>query len=280
MSTHPRITFHDVEQRTDEWHALRCGILTASTLGRLITRTPVPLTEYPCRDCGAEPYNPCVSKAKTKGEPAPIKTVHRSRESIAAEVGATTLTVADNDIARAVVTVLAAERITGRAEDTPMTHAMWRGVEDEPYARDAYAEHHAPVTEVGFITLDLDDDTRIGYSPDGLVGDDGLIEIKSRAPKKQIETIIADAVPPENMAQLQVGLFVTGRAWIDYVSFAGGMPLYVKRVTPDPEWFAVIEKAARTFEADVADLLTRYHHAAHGLPMTERVPDLIDQITF
>lgn len=280
MSTHPTITFHDVEQRSDEWHALRRGILTASTLGRLITRTPVPLTEYPCRDCGAEPYSPCVSKAKTKGEPAPIKTTHRSRESIAAEVGATTLTVADNDIARTITTVLAGERITGRTEDVPMTPAMWRGVEDEPFARDAYATHHAPVTEVGFVTLDLDDDTRIGYSPDGLVGDDGLIEIKSRAPKKQIETIIADEVPPENMAQLQVGLFVTGRAWIDYVSFAGGMPLYVKRVGPDPEWFAVIEKAARTFEADVADLLTRYHHAAHGLPMTERVPDLIDQITF
>ena len=108
MSTHPTITFHDVEQRSDEWHALRRGILTASTLGRLITRTPVPLTEYPCRDCGAEPYNPCVSKAKTKGEPAPIKTIHRSRENVAAEVGASTLTVADNDVARTVTTVLAA----------------------------------------------------------------------------------------------------------------------------------------------------------------------------
>lgn len=276
MTTHhdyPRRTFHDVEQRSDEWHNLRRGILTASTLGRLITRTPVPLTDYPCYDCGAEPYNPCLSKARTKTEPTPIKTTHRSRENAAAEVGASTLTVADNDVARTITTVLAAERITGHTEDTPITPAMWRGIEDEPFARDAYAEHHAPVTEIGFITLDLDPDTRIGYSPDGLVGETGLIEIKSRAPKKQIETILADDVPPENVAQLQVGLFVTGRKWIDYVSFAGGMPLYVKRVTPDPEWFAVIEQAVRTFEANVADLITRYHHAAHGLPMTERVPD-------
>ena len=274
------ITFHDVEQRSDEWHNLRRGILTASTLGRLITRTPVPLTHYPCHDCGAEPYNPCRSKAKTKGAPTEIKTTHPARTAAAAEVGATTLTVADNDIARTITTVLAAERITGHTEDTPMTPAMWRGVEDEPFAREAYAEHHAPVTEVGFITRDLNGGTRVGYSPDGLVGETGLIEIKSRAPKKQVETIIADDVPPENMAQLQVGLFVTGRAWIDYVSFAGGMPLYVKRVTPDAEWFAAIESAARTFEANVADLLTRYQHAARGLPMTERVPDLVDQITF
>lgn len=276
MTTHhddPRRTFHDVEQRSDEWHNLRRGILTASTLGRLITRTPVPLTHYPCHDCGAEPFNPCLSKARTKTEPTPIKTIHRSRENIAAEVGASTLTVADNDIARTVTTVLAAERITGHTEDTPITPAMWRGIEDEPFARDAYAEHHAPVTEIGFITLDLDDYTRIGYSPDGLVGDDGLIEIKSRAPKKQVETIIADEVPPENVAQLQVGLFVTGRKWIDYVSFAGGMPLYVKRVTPDAEWFAAIESAARTFEDNVAELIDAYNYAARGLPMTERVPD-------
>jgi hypothetical protein len=73
----------------------------------------------------------------------------------------------------------------------------------------------------------------LGYSPDGLVGDDGLIEVKCRRQKKHLQTILADEVPPENMAQLQCGLLVSGREWIDYVSYCGGMPMYVKRVYPD-----------------------------------------------
>ena len=77
---------------------------------------------------------------------------------------------------------------------------------------------------------------KIGYSPDGLVGKDGLIEIKSRRPKKHLQTIIAGTVPAENMAQIQAGLLVSGRDWCDYISYCGGMRPWIKRVEPDTRW--------------------------------------------
>jgi predicted phage-related endonuclease len=113
----------------------------------------------------------------------------------------------------------------------------------------------------------------IGYSPDGLVGEGGLIEVKSRRQKKQLQTILADEVPPENMAQLQCGLLVSGRDWIDYVSYCGGMPLYVKRVHPDPKWQDAIVAAVTQFENAATAMAFDYHCAVEGLPMTERVTE-------
>jgi putative phage-type endonuclease len=136
-----------------------------------------------------------------------------------------------------------AERITGWTEDTPMNSDMWRGVESEPFAREVYSDNYGEVTEVGFMRRDEDGWT-LGYSPDGLVGDDGLIEIKAPRAKTHLRTILADEVPAHYMAQCQAGLLVTGRKWIDFVSYVGGMPLYVKRVEPDPAWFAVITARA------------------------------------
>jgi hypothetical protein len=147
---------------------------------------------------------------------------------------------------------------------------MERGTLDEPYARDKYAEHHAPVTELGFMVRD-DWGFRIGYSPDGLVGDDGLIEIKSRRQKKHLATILADEVPLENMAQCQTGLLVSGRDWIDYVSYCGGMPLYVKRLLPDPKWQAAILEAVASFEDNAALMIANYQDSVAGLPPTERI---------
>jgi hypothetical protein len=211
---------HDLVQGSEEWHAARRGIVTASVVGQLVTPS--------------------------------------------------TLKPANNPIARSITAALVAERITGFTEPTRMTDDMWRGVEDEPRAREKYAEHHAPVTETGFMILERDG-IRLGYSPDGLVGDDGLIEIKSRRAKKHLQTILDDQVPVENMAQLQTGLLVSGRAWIDYVSYCGGMPLWVKRVHPDPKWQAAIVAAARQFEATATAMTAAYNAAVAGLPMTERV---------
>jgi predicted phage-related endonuclease len=111
---------------------------------------------------------------------------------------------------------------------------------------------------------------KIGYSPDGLVGDDGLIEVKSRRAKIQLATIVADEVPLENMAQMQCGLLVSGREWIDYVSYCGGMPMYVKRVYPQEKWFDAITAAVTAFEEDVAGMIRVYTDATAGLHTTER----------
>src|SRR5699024_9280961 len=82
---------------------------------------------------------------------------------------------ADNDTSRGFIRQLATERIIGVPEYTYPTRPMQRGTMLEPYARDLYAEHYAPVEEVGFIRLDTDEYS-LGYSPDGLVGHDGLLE--------------------------------------------------------------------------------------------------------
>lgn len=218
------LTIHpDLIQGSDAWLDQRRGLLTASTIGRLVT----PKTIQP----------------------------------------------ADNPESRSLTTLLAAERITGWTEPTYINDDMLRGLDDEPRARGHYAKHYAPVTEAGFITEDRWGFT-IGYSPDGLVGDDGLIEVKSRRAKAQLATILADEVPLENFAQLQCGLLVTGRQWIDYVSYSGGMPMYVKRVYPQQKWFDAITEAAAIFEDNVAEMIRTYNESITGLHATERSIEL------
>ena len=188
-------------------------------------------------------------------------------------ITAKTLKPASNDYSRALVAQLVAERITGWTDPTYMSDDMLRGVEDEPRALDVYSEHHAPVRVTGFMVRD-DWGFRIGYSPDGLVGDDGLVEVKSRRPKKHLQTILAGEVPAENMPQIQCGLLVSGREWCDYVSYCGGMPLWVKRVPPDERWFDAIREAVAAFEKTAAEMVAAYQQATKGLPATERVVEM------
>jgi putative phage-type endonuclease len=211
--------FPKVEQGSEEWMALRHGIVTASVVGKLLTPT---------------------------------------------------LKVADNDTSRALTATLVAERITGWTEDTPMTSDMWRGVDSEPIARDIYSGHYQQAVETGFMRYDGDGWT-LGYSPDGLVAADGLIEVKAPRAKTHLNTILANRVPPYYMAQLQAGLLVTGRQWIDFVSYCGGMPLYVKRVLPDEQWQEAILAACVQFETNAARLVGNYEDATAGLPATDRI---------
>lgn len=259
------LTVHsDVAQGTDEWAALRRGIVTASTVGRLITNSDRDPLDFDCPTCGAVTPAPCVSVAK--GKTGPIKTCHPPRYAAAREAGPA-LTVGDIDD---LAWLLASERITGRTEDSFLTDAMWRGIDDEPRAIDVYSRRYAPVTSCGFMVEDRFG-CRIGYSPDGLVDKRGLVEVKSRAPKTQVKTIVTAEVPAPNMAQLQCGLLVSGRDWNDYISYAGGMHMWVQRVEPDPAWFDVIVAAAVALEARITEIVTTYHANAQGFALTERV---------
>ena len=168
-----------------------------------------------------------------------------------------TMRPASNDKERAHLFELLGQRITGYTEPHYISDDMLRGHEDEIEARIRYAEHFAPVTACGFVTND-DHGVVIGYSPDGLVGDDGLIECKSRRQKYQIETILADEVPAEYLLQCQTGLLVTGRKWLDFVSYCGGLPMVVKRVWPCPEIQQAIIAAASAFEQRLAAAQARY----------------------
>jgi hypothetical protein len=219
--------YEQLEQGSEEWLQARCGIVTASTVGQLIT---------------------------TK-----------------------TVKPANNDTSRSLTAHLVAERITGYVEPTYVNADMERGNLDEPFAREKYAEHYAPVDEIGFMVRE-GTHWKLGYSPDGLVGETGLIEIKSRRQKKHLATILADEVPAENMAQLQAGLLVTQREWCDYISYCGGMPLYVKRVFPDPQWFGAIADAVAIFEDTASQMIERYEEATNLLPTTERIDHFLDEI--
>lgn len=191
---------HNVEQGSPEWHALRCGILSASEMKLIITPT---------------------------------------------------LKVADNDAVKTHLYELLAQRITGFVEPHFESYDMERGKFDEEHARSKYAETWAPVEEVGFITNDKLGFI-IGYSPDGLVGDDGLIEVKSRVQKHQMKTLVEyaanGAIPPDYVIQCQTGLMIAERKWLDFVSYSGGMMMPVVRVYPDPVIQDAIANAATVFE--------------------------------
>lgn len=273
--TAPNVTIYDeLEQGSQEWLDARAGLVTASMVGRLISVGTVGAVEYDCPDCDASAGMPCQSKASK--QPKPISTFHPARHDVAAEINEPLLTVADNDTSRGLLLTLAGERLTGRVDPVRVTPDMWRGTDEEPIARDFYASHkRVDVDEVGFMVRE-DNGVRLGYSPDGLVGDDGLIEIKSRLQKKHVQTVLNDAVPVENMAQIMAGLFVSGREWCDYISFSAGMEFWTKRVTPDPVWFDAIARAAAWAEERIDGHVTTYRSRTEGLPVTEPRMDLDD----
>ena len=188
-------------------------------------------------------------------------------------VTAKTLKVASNDESRGLTALLVAERITGWTDPTYVNADMQRGVDEEPRARDLYSEKYAPVTEVGFMVR-REPGWTLGFSPDGLVGDDGLIEVKAPRAKAHIRTILSGEVPPYHMAQLQAGLLVSGREWVDFISWCGGLPMWVKRVLPDERWQVVIVEAVTQFENNAAEMVAAYEQATKGLAQTERPLDL------
>jgi hypothetical protein len=264
--------YPDLIQGSEEWLAIRRGIVTASTVGLLLSVSKPGAQEYVCTECAAPAGEPCISK---RGGAA-IKTMHSERATVASQNAATArniVTPSTGDVAHGLTLSLVAERITGYTEPTWVNDDMARGIRDEPLARDLYSETYEPATEVGFMVRD-DWGFKIGYSPDGIVGKDGAWENKSRRQKTQLATVLADAVPTPDMAQLQCGLLVSRRKWIDYTSWSGGMAMWTKRVYPDIDWFIAIVDAVRMFETAAAEMIATYTARTAGLPTTERIIDL------
>jgi predicted phage-related endonuclease len=185
-----------------------------------------------------------------------------------------TLKPASNEKERAHLYELLAQRITGYVEPHYISDGMLRGHADEVMARFLYGEEYAPVKDVGFVTND-EWGFVIGYSPDGLVGDEGLIECKSRRQKYQVETVIDGAMPSDYALQVQTGLLVTGRKWLDFVSYSGGLPMTTIRIFPDPDMQFAITVAAKAFEARLADKMRMYQAALESngrlIPTERRV---------
>lgn len=172
-----------------------------------------------------------------------------------------TLKAASNDKERAHLYELLSQRITKRVEPQYVSDDMLRGQDDEIDALELYGKTYAPTQAMGFITNDKWGFT-IGYSPDALVGDDGLVECKSRNPKLQIKTLVeyvsADQIDPDFMIQVQTGLLVTERKWCDLVSYCGGLPMATVRVLPDSKIQEAIVAAAQSFEIRLLAAYEKY----------------------
>lgn len=153
---------------------------------------------------------------------------------------------------------LLAQRINGYVEPSYINDDMLRGMTDEIDAKALYSGKYDPIDDIGFITNDKWGFT-IGYSPDGLVWENGLVEIKSRRQKFQIETIIDMVLPDEYKIQCQTGLLVSEREWLDFISYCAGMPMLTIRVFPDADVQKKIVEAAEIFEGKIQNLMTGYN---------------------
>lgn len=149
---------------------------------------------------------------------------------------------------------LVAERLTGTVAESFSNAAMKWGTEMEPEARSAYSfMRDMEVTPVGFVihpTIEMS-----GASPDGLVGADGLVEIKCPNTAAHIETLLGGSVPDKYIKQMQWQMRCTGRKWCDFVSYDPRLParmqLFVHRVEADPDMQAEIEAHVAAFLLEV-----------------------------
>lgn len=160
---------------------------------------------------------------------------------------------------------LIAERLTGCVAPSFTNAAMIHGTETEPEARRAYEFFvDRDVQQVGFIphpTIDM-----AGASPDGLVGGDGLLELKCPNTATHIDTLLNGVVPDKYLKQMMFQMACTGRQWCDFASYDNRLPermrLWVKRVERDEELIGEIETEVRAFLIEIADtvgkLLAKY----------------------
>ena len=149
---------------------------------------------------------------------------------------------------------LVIERLTGQVSDTYTNAAMQHGIDTEPNARAAYEfRYDVSVEQVGFIPH-----PRIamsGASPDGQIGNDGLLEIKCPNSATHIEALLTETVPEKYVTQIQWQLACTGRKWADYLSFDPRMPeamrMFVKRIPRDDAMIEGLEKDVAAFLAEI-----------------------------
>ena len=159
--------------------------------------------------------------------------------------------VASNNDSRGIIFDILAQRLNPNDDEPEFSNShMERGNTFEPFARDLYSEKSNQVKECGFITREFDG-FKIGFSPDGLVGDDGIIEIKCPTKKKHVKEICLGDKPNEHMMQIQTGLLVTGRDWCDFISHYNGMHQRVYRVRPDLALHDKILESCRALESSV-----------------------------
>ena len=149
---------------------------------------------------------------------------------------------------------LICERLTGQPVETFKSAAMEHGTETEPQARAFYElESGLTVTECGFIAHPLIEMS--GASPDGLVGELGLVEIKCPQPAKHIKNLMGGTIDKAYALQMQWQMECTGREWCDFVSFSPSFPdhlkISIRRVKADHDMQADLRAAVNSFLAEL-----------------------------
>jgi putative phage-type endonuclease len=166
---------------------------------------------------------------------------------------------------------LLVERLTGIPQDTYSNAAMQHGIDTEPEARAAYQfETGVLVGKVGLFKHPSIVGTHA--SPDGTVGDDGLVEIKCPSTATHIETLLGETIPSKYIIQCQWQMACTGRQWCDWASYDNRLPesmqLFKKRISRDMRHIAELETQVIAFlselDAKLAALTSRY-----GIPQKE-----------
>lgn len=153
---------------------------------------------------------------------------------------------------------LVSERLTGERQESYINQAMQDGIDREQFARDRYVQQFGEVEEVGFVkhpTLEA------GASPDGMVGDDGILEIKCPMGSTHTETLMTQDVPSRYIPQIQFQLLVTGRKWCDFVSYNPMFPehlqVFVKRVEADTVYQKELELEVKQFLSEVDNVINK-----------------------
>ena len=155
---------------------------------------------------------------------------------------------------------LVVERLTGTPQDSFQSQAMKDGTAREPEARAAYQFEVATLVKtVGIIKHPI-----IAWShcsPDGLVGDDGLIEIKCPTESTHLETLLGAPVPQKYLYQTMWQMACTGRAWCDFVSYHPAFPetmrLHIRRIKRDDKLISELENGAKVFLSEVDETLAK-----------------------
>ncbi len=153
------------------------------------------------------------------------------------------------------MTKLAGEIITGLNMPNFQSRAMIRGKEKEAVARKTYAfMYDADPVLVGFMRTG-----NMGCSPDSLLGDDGMLEVKTSEAHLLIDIILKDEFVKTHLAQCQGQLMVAERQWLDLVVYSKNMDLFVKRITRDIKYIANLRKEIDLFNIDLANMVEAVH---------------------
>ncbi len=151
---------------------------------------------------------------------------------------------------------LAGERIIGKAEETYQNGAMLRGQEMEDEAREAYQFMSGnEVSQVGLCVME--GKTIYAASPDGLVGNDGLVEIKCPIISTQVNYLLKNVLPTEYFQQVQGQLLVTGRKWIDFLSYYPGLKPLLIRVKPDEKFLKALRVELELFCEELDEVVKK-----------------------